>query len=207
MCVQLVDASFNLAIHMPTRILLRSSSTHEPSDPPLEVVSLFASLIPGCSGRPTRPHRPANLPATQQASKNKGFIGFLWHALAQPRGKGARPREEVNLSTLGVRRASHSVAVASATRRTPATDIPEAGSLVIGERSHLLVFRECGSMMRELRIPHARHRLSPTLTARRCRSLPCYNPGVDSRERQVGPPPRSFSRLGGGTCMASHLLS
>ena len=40
MCVQLVDASGNLAIHMPTRILLRSSSTHEPSDPPLEVVSL-----------------------------------------------------------------------------------------------------------------------------------------------------------------------
>ena len=38
MCVQLVDASGNLAIHMPTRILLRSSSTHEPSDPPLEVI-------------------------------------------------------------------------------------------------------------------------------------------------------------------------
>ena len=38
MCVQLVDASDNLAIHMLTRILLRSSSTHEPSDPPLEVV-------------------------------------------------------------------------------------------------------------------------------------------------------------------------
>ena len=43
MCVQLVDASGNLAIHMTTRILLRSSSTHEPSDPPLEVVFL-ASL-------------------------------------------------------------------------------------------------------------------------------------------------------------------
>ena len=40
MCVQLADASDNLAIHMPTRILLRSSSTHEPSDPPLEVVDL-----------------------------------------------------------------------------------------------------------------------------------------------------------------------
>ena len=39
MCVQLVDASDLLAIHMLTRILLRSSSTHEPSDPPLEVVS------------------------------------------------------------------------------------------------------------------------------------------------------------------------
>ena len=38
MCVQLVDASDNLAIHMLTRILLRSSSTHEPSDPPLGVV-------------------------------------------------------------------------------------------------------------------------------------------------------------------------
>lgn len=38
MCVQLVDASDNLAIHMLTRILLRSSSTHEPSDPLLEVV-------------------------------------------------------------------------------------------------------------------------------------------------------------------------
>lgn len=38
MCVQLVDASDNLAIHMATRILLRSSSTHEPSDQPLEVI-------------------------------------------------------------------------------------------------------------------------------------------------------------------------
>ena len=41
MCVQLVDASYNLAIHMLTRSLLRSSSTHEPSDPPLEVVCVF----------------------------------------------------------------------------------------------------------------------------------------------------------------------
>ena len=41
MCVQLVDASHNLAIHMLTRILLRSSSTHEPSDPPLEVVNFL----------------------------------------------------------------------------------------------------------------------------------------------------------------------
>ena len=46
MCVQLADASGNLAIHMPTRILLRSSSTHEPSDPPLEVVCKQASAIP-----------------------------------------------------------------------------------------------------------------------------------------------------------------
>lgn len=41
MCVQLVDASYNLAIHMLTRGWLRSSSTHEPSDPPLEVVFVF----------------------------------------------------------------------------------------------------------------------------------------------------------------------
>ena len=41
MCVQLVDASDNLAIHMTARILLRSSSTHEPSDPPLGVVLLL----------------------------------------------------------------------------------------------------------------------------------------------------------------------
>ena len=38
MCVRLVDVSDILAIHITTRILLRSSSTHEPSDPPLRVV-------------------------------------------------------------------------------------------------------------------------------------------------------------------------
>lgn len=38
MCVRLVDVSGILAIHIPTRSLLRSSSTHEPSDPPLRVV-------------------------------------------------------------------------------------------------------------------------------------------------------------------------
>ncbi len=38
MCVRLVDVSDNLAIHIPTRSSLRSSSTHEPSDPPLRVV-------------------------------------------------------------------------------------------------------------------------------------------------------------------------
>lgn len=41
MCVRLVDVSGILAIHIPTRSLLRSSSTHEPSDPPLRVV-IFA---------------------------------------------------------------------------------------------------------------------------------------------------------------------
>ena len=37
-CVRLVDVSETLAIHITTRSLLRSSSTHEPSDPPLRVV-------------------------------------------------------------------------------------------------------------------------------------------------------------------------
>lgn len=41
MCVRLVDVSGILAIHIPTRSLLRSSSTHEPSDPPLRVVIIF----------------------------------------------------------------------------------------------------------------------------------------------------------------------
>ena len=45
MCVQLVDASFNLAIHMQSHVSLRSSSTHEPSDPPLVVVFRSAGLL------------------------------------------------------------------------------------------------------------------------------------------------------------------
>lgn len=44
-CVQLVDVSGILAIHIPTRSLLRSSSTHEPSDPPLRVVYLPFGLF------------------------------------------------------------------------------------------------------------------------------------------------------------------
>lgn len=44
-CVQLVDVSGILAIHIPTRSLLRSSSTHEPSDPPLRVVHLPFGLL------------------------------------------------------------------------------------------------------------------------------------------------------------------
>lgn len=43
MCVRLVDVSGILAIHIPTRSLLRSSSTHEPSDPPLRVVYVILS--------------------------------------------------------------------------------------------------------------------------------------------------------------------
>ena len=45
MCVRLVDVSGILAIHIPTRSLLRSSSTHEPSDPPLRVV--LYGITPG----------------------------------------------------------------------------------------------------------------------------------------------------------------
>ena len=44
MCVRLVDVSGILAIHIPTRSLLRSSSTHEPSDPPLRVVLYILGL-------------------------------------------------------------------------------------------------------------------------------------------------------------------
>lgn len=58
MCVQLVDASYNLAIHMLTRGWLRSSSTHEPSDPPLEVVYVFGFAGAAClfvrRARPTK---------------------------------------------------------------------------------------------------------------------------------------------------------
>ena len=74
MCVQLVDASGNLAIHMPTRILLRSSSTHEPSDPPLEVVRFLASLS---TPRQAGPHihvEPAHPRGhLRKLKKNMGF--------------------------------------------------------------------------------------------------------------------------------------
>ena len=44
-CVQRLDDSRNSAIHTTYRSLLRSSSTHEPRGPPLEVVSLLRCLL------------------------------------------------------------------------------------------------------------------------------------------------------------------
>jgi hypothetical protein len=43
-CVQKFDDSLNSAIHTTYRISLRSSSMHEPRDPPLKVVSWFNSF-------------------------------------------------------------------------------------------------------------------------------------------------------------------
>jgi hypothetical protein len=40
-CVQKFDDSLNSAIHITYRNWLRSSSMHEPRDPPLKVVILF----------------------------------------------------------------------------------------------------------------------------------------------------------------------
>jgi len=40
-CVQRVDDTLNCAIHFTYRSLLRSSSMHEPRDPPLKVVILL----------------------------------------------------------------------------------------------------------------------------------------------------------------------
>ena len=70
MCVQLVDASGNLAIHMPTRILLRSSSTHEPSDPPLEVVCCQASATPS---QQTHTHVGPPLQGASASARVSGF--------------------------------------------------------------------------------------------------------------------------------------
>ena len=42
-CVQIFDDSLNSAIHTTYRNWLRSSSMHEPRDPPLEVVSCYSS--------------------------------------------------------------------------------------------------------------------------------------------------------------------
>jgi hypothetical protein len=41
-CVQRFDDSLNSAIHITYRSLLRSSSMHEPRDPPLKVVVKFS---------------------------------------------------------------------------------------------------------------------------------------------------------------------
>ena len=43
-CVQIFDDSLNSAIHTTYRTWLRSSSMHEPRDPPLKVVSFFFFL-------------------------------------------------------------------------------------------------------------------------------------------------------------------
>ena len=46
-CVQRFDDSLNSAIHITYRNWLRSSSMHEPRDPPLEVVCLFVMSLIG----------------------------------------------------------------------------------------------------------------------------------------------------------------
>jgi hypothetical protein len=74
------------AVHMSTRNLLRSSSTHEPSDPPFRVVSLFAewhnhrtgpTLLSTCSAAgapsPGRSHRDAAREAQGLSASFKGF--------------------------------------------------------------------------------------------------------------------------------------
>jgi hypothetical protein len=44
-CVQRFDDSLNSAIHITYRNWLRSSSMHEPRDPPLKVVKLFLQVV------------------------------------------------------------------------------------------------------------------------------------------------------------------
>ena len=44
-CVQRFDDSLNSAIHTTYRNWLRSSSMHEPRDPPLEVVKCLLSFL------------------------------------------------------------------------------------------------------------------------------------------------------------------
>jgi len=64
------------AVHMSTRNLLRSSSTHEPSDPPFRVVSLFAKWhiigqvrpFYARAAPPARPHQEGHT-GTQHAKR------------------------------------------------------------------------------------------------------------------------------------------
>jgi len=44
-CVQSFDDSLNSAIHITYHISLRSSSMHEPRDPPLKVVIIFVCIV------------------------------------------------------------------------------------------------------------------------------------------------------------------
>ena len=49
-CVQRFDDSLHSAIHITYRNWLRSSSMHEPRDPPLEVVLLFVFFLFAITG-------------------------------------------------------------------------------------------------------------------------------------------------------------
>ncbi|EDO25709.1 predicted protein [Nematostella vectensis] len=54
-CVQRFDDSLNSAIHTTYRTWLRSSSMHEPRDPPLKVVLFFFfTLLPLLPRKPAR---------------------------------------------------------------------------------------------------------------------------------------------------------
>ena len=127
MCVQLVGASGNLAIHMTTRILLRSSSTHEPSDPPLEVVSFLLASAPRRS-KPTQPREQARARHLRKRLRIKGLkqvsLARVTSGLAarQPASNARPPREERCQAAAEQR---HS----SATRRSPTADKREVGSL------------------------------------------------------------------------------
>ena len=68
-CVQRLDDSRNSAIHTTYRSLLRSSSTHEPRGPPLEVVSLLRCLLDN-KDQP-KPMRSTSS-STKKSFKNRG---------------------------------------------------------------------------------------------------------------------------------------
>ena len=65
-CVQRFDDSLSSAIHITYRSWLRSSSMHEPRDPPLEVVSCF-------SYRAGRHTHTKSAPAAHQEIDEKVF--------------------------------------------------------------------------------------------------------------------------------------
>ena len=97
------------AIHTSSRSWLRSSSTHEPSDPPLRIVLFYFCLVEGAPARGQRlPRREPNgdrLSDDRDAERERGGFGSPYPFETERRGSPRPPTERV--SPPGGRRPTH----------------------------------------------------------------------------------------------------
>ena len=70
-CVQRFDDSLNSAIHTTYRNWLRSSSMHEPRDPPSEVVTFFSCCCFAWRPAPPRPAPPRRAPPERRRAREE----------------------------------------------------------------------------------------------------------------------------------------
>ena len=76
-CVQRFDDSLNSAIHITYRSWLRSSSMHEPRDPPLKVVIKLLCLTDQHAATAHQPDQTTNVHSVRTDLVHTGFFNWL----------------------------------------------------------------------------------------------------------------------------------